>query len=211
MKEKPQLDEKLTEKLRELMPTVILASTSPNRRQLLEECGITVIQKPQDIDEMCGLSEPKACVEKLSADKMQSYIKNEGMNSPHPVISVDTLVYNDGKLIGKPQTAAEARMMLRSFSGRCQQVWSGLTVMIGGRQITDASCSLVFFRELDGELIQDYLETGEWEGAAGGYRVQKTGYTLIDHITGSWSNVIGLPAELLVRVAEALRSAPVQA
>lgn len=211
MTEKPQIDVRIATRLKELMPTIILASGSPNRRQLLEECGVTVIQKPQDINEMCGLSEPKACVEKLSSDKLQSYISTEGMQSPHPVVAVDTLVYNDGRLIGKPQDIHEARAMLHSFSGRCQQVWSGLSVLIDGVQVTNASCSLVFFNKLDNEAVSEYLATGEWQGAAGGYRIQKTGYTLIDHITGSWSNVVGLPIEVLVRVAEALRNAHGQA
>lgn len=211
MRIKQTVPEELQQKLCTLLPELVLASGSPNRRLLLEECGVKVIVKSQDIDEICGLVNPPDVVKVLSREKLESYLSSDDFIPALPAIGIDTLVELDGELLGKPASREDAERMLSSFSGRTQLVWSGLSLYIPGHDvITEAVSSEVGFRTLTAEEIEAYLDTDEYIGAAGGYRIQKTGYTLVERIEGSWSNVIGLPLEILVKDFEALRSAPGQ-
>ena len=204
----PTIDKDLIKELRSLAPSIVLASGSPNRKLLLEECHIHVIVKSQDINEICGLSEPKEVVSILSREKLDSYLSSDGFIKHLPAIGVDTLVEINGSLLGKPKSREEARKMLTSFSGKKQIVWSGLSIFVPNKDvITTSVSSVVIFKKLLPFEIEDYLDTEEYIGAAGGYRVQKTGYKLIDRIEGSPSNVVGLPLEELVKGLKALRSA----
>ena len=114
----PRVDEELKRRLREVCPTLVLASQSPNRRRILEDAGVNAITRPQDIWEICGLTEPEAVVMELSRQKFQSYLDSSLFDPSLPAIAVDTLVCLDGKLLGKPKDEAEAEKMLRSLSGR---------------------------------------------------------------------------------------------
>ena len=183
-------------------PTLVLASQSPNRRRLLEDCGVRVLARPQDINEICGLTEPAAVVQTLSRQKMGSYLKSPDFDPDLPAVAVDTLVCLDGKLLGKPFDDKDAAKMLRMLSGRTHEVLSGLCVYnpATGSVSEMFDTSLVRFHELSDDEIAWYISTGDPMGAAGAYKIQSNGYRLIESISGSFSNIIGLPLEKLVQL-----------
>lgn len=183
-------------------PTLVLASQSPNRRALLESCNVKVLVRPQDINEICGLTEPSAVVRTLSGQKMDSYLKSLLFDRTIPAIAVDTLVCLDGQLLGKPADKTDAHKMLSLLSGRTHEVLSGMSVYrpSSGDIIVVCDISLVRFKDLSESEIEWYIGTGDPIGAAGAYKIQSHGYRLIDSIDGSISNIIGLPLEKLVEI-----------
>lgn len=198
----PEVDGKLMEKLRDLCPVIVLASQSPNRRKVLEKAGVRVITMPQDIWEICGFTEPDMVVQTLSGQKMDSYLKSPEFDPSLPAVAVDTLVSLDGKLMGKPKDNDDARAMLRSFSGRWHDVFSGMSVYVPktGKVERISDVTHVHFKEMTDEDIDWYVSTGDCNGAAGAYKIQENGYRLIDAIDGSFSNIIGIPLESLVGI-----------
>lgn len=198
----PEIDSELGVKLREICPALVLASGSPNRRYVLENAGINVTVRPQDINEICGFSEPRLVVTTLSRQKMESYTASGLFDRNMPALAIDTLVSLDGKLIGKPKDNEDAASMLRSFSGRWHDVYSGMSVYrpADGKIIIVHERTQVKFRELSESDIDWYIGTGECRGAAGAYKIQKNGYRLIDEINGSLTNIIGMPLEKLIQV-----------
>lgn len=188
------------EQLKRVLPRVILASGSPNRLELLRSAGIEVIVCPQDIaeDEPCG--EPGPMVQSIASKKLEHYIKSDDFEPNLPALCLDTLVYFEGRFLGKPASSAQALEEIKSFSGKEQEVFSGYAIYHPLKGIIRGfDRSTVTFYKLSDKQASDYVATGQWKGAAGGYRIQKTGYTLIDYICGSWTNVIGLPVEAIVR------------
>lgn len=188
------------EQLKKVLPRLVLASGSPNRLELLQSGGIEVFVKPQDIaeDKPCG--EPGPMVMSIAAKKLEHYIKSDDFDPNLPALCLDTLVYFEGRFLGKPESATQALAEIKSFSGKEQEVYSGYAIyhpLEGIIRGFDRSC--VTFHQLSDAQASEYIATGEWRGAAGGYRIQKTGYTLIDFITGSWTNVIGLPVEAITK------------
>ena len=124
----PVVEISIQEKLRKTCPVIVLASQSPNRRKVLESAGIRVITRPQDIWEICGETEPEKVVTVLSSQKMESYLRSPEFDPSLPAVAVDTLVALDGKLMGKPKDDENAKAMIRSFSGRWHEVYSGMSV-----------------------------------------------------------------------------------
>ena len=198
----PVVSSELKASVKVTCPTLVLASQSPNRRRLLEDCGVRVLARPQDIDEMCGLTEPAAVVQTLSRQKMDSYLRSSDFAPSLPAVAVDTLVCLDGKLLGKPSDDDDAAKMLRILSGRTHEVLSGLCVYnpASGNVTEVFDTSLVRFHELSDDDIAWYISTGDPAGAAGAYKIQSSGYRLIESISGSFSNIIGLPLEKLVQL-----------
>jgi septum formation protein len=119
------------------------------------------------------------------------------------VLSVDTVVALDGRLLGKPGDAAEARSHLEHLSGREHEVWSGLALLGGDEQIGTARTA-VRFRQLDEQTVDWYLATEEWRDRAGAYAIQGKGAALVQSIDGDYWNVVGLPVALLLRIAPQL-------
>lgn len=198
---KPVIEPSLILKAQELFPKVILASQSENRRKLLEDMNISVIQKPQCINELCGLTEPVEVVTTLSKQKLDSYLNSKDFDESLPAICLDTLVLFDGELIGKPDSEEVARELLYKFSSKKQEVLTGLSAYIPNKGcVTTYDSSEVIFSPLSAGEINWYISTGEWQGAAGGYRIQKNGYKLVEKIEGSWTNVIGFPLEKFISI-----------
>ena len=202
MKTCPAISSDLKASVKAVCPTLVLASQSPNRRRLLEDCGVRVLARPQDINEMCGLTEPAAVVQTLSRQKMDSYLGSPDFDPDLPAVAVDTLVCLDGKLLGKPADEADAAKMIRLLSGHTHEVLSGLCVYNPAvKAVSEVfDTSLVRFHELSDNEIEWYVSTGDPMGAAGAYKIQSNGYRLIDNISGSFSNIIGLPLEKLVEL-----------
>lgn len=198
----PVVERILQENVRRTCPTIVLASQSPNRKALLEECNIKVITRPQDIDEICGFTEPKEVVKTLANQKLSSYLNSPDFDPSLPALGVDTLVCMDGVLLGKPHSEKEAHKMLSALSGRQHEVLSGLSVYDPRSNLVKTVCetSIVKFENLSEKDIALYIKTGDPFGAAGAYKIQSHGYKIIESIQGSFSNIIGLPLEALVEI-----------
>jgi septum formation protein len=120
------------------------------------------------------------------------------------VIACDTDVALDGRALGKPADAGEARAYLDRMSGRAHQVFSGLVVLQGGEERSGLESTEVVFKELGEAEKARYVNFGEWQGRSGGYAIQTLGSTLVERLEGSVSNVVGLPVGLLVELAPGL-------
>jgi septum formation protein len=120
------------------------------------------------------------------------------------VIACDTDVVLDGEVLGKPADAREAREYLDRMSGRAHTVMSGLVVREGGEERSGLERTTVVFKDLSDAEKQRYVDFGEWEGRSGGYAIQTLGSTLVEHLEGSVSNVVGLPVGLLAELAPEL-------
>jgi MAF protein len=182
----------------DVTPPILLASTSPQRRVILEQLGLPfdVIAPRYEERDDTGLS-PTELVQAHAAGKARSVAGEAG---ERPVLGVDTAVVVDGRVLGKPADEAEAAEMLEALSGRTHVVVSGLCLLAPGWEAVDHDGTRVSFRELTPRDIAAYVRSGEWHGRAGGYAIQGFGATLVDRIEGDYLNVVGLPAALLVRL-----------
>ncbi len=174
------------------LPRLILASQSIARKALLEELGIEVTTLPTHCDESFEPGHPDAVVGMLAKRKLQAY-RNSHPLYTLPVLCCDTLIYFEENFIGKPNDRATAKSQLLGFSGKAQQVHSGWALWYEGQMLSGADKALVWFKTLYESTVEAYLETQEWVGAAGSYRIQGEGRHLIDHIEGDKGTVIGLP------------------
>ena len=182
---------------------LILASGSPRRAELLEKMGLTFQVEPSNTDEILepGLT-PQQEVVHLSLGKAKAVAA--GHSEPAVVLSADTVVELDGKILGKPHSEAEAAEMLRALSGRSHRVLTGVTVMGPEGTMTHCEETEVYFRTLTEEEIQWYVGTGEPMDKAGAYGIQGYAAMFIEKIHGDYYNVMGLP---VCRVGLMLRQA----
>lgn len=180
---------------------IVLASGSPRRRELLSLLGLEFDVRPAGIDETELHGEaPVAYVRRLSAEKARAALVAPGT----VVIAADTTVDLDGRILGKPADDDEARVMLRLLSARTHQVHTGVTVVRDGHAATEAVTTLVTFSPISDSSIDWYISTGEPFDKAGGYGLQGAGGVFITSVSGSVSNVIGLPLDTLVELANRL-------
>jgi septum formation protein len=179
-------------------PRILLASTSPQRRAILEQLGIPfrVLAPRYAEHDPPGLT-PVEAVRAHARGKALSVAAEAGDG---PVLGVDTAVVLDGRVFGKPAGDGEAREMLAALAGRVHDVISGLCLAGPGLEVVEHDVTRVQFRPLTGSEIEAYVASGEWEGRAGGYAIQGRGAALVARIEGDYLNVVGLPAALLVRV-----------
>jgi septum formation protein len=179
-------------------PPILLASTSPQRRAILEQLGIPFdVAAPSYEEHDPPGAAPSDLVREHARGKARSVAPAAG---GRPVLGVDTAVVLGGRIYGKPAGAAEAADMLEHLGGRTHEVVSGLCLIASGWEVTDSETTRVTFRPLAEGDVSAYLETGEWEGRAGGYAIQGKGAALVERIDGDYLNVVGLPAALLVRI-----------
>jgi septum formation protein len=122
------------------------------------------------------------------------------------VLGVDTEVYLDRQIFGKPGNEEHARRHLRALSGRTHEVFSGIALISGDRERTAVARTKVTFRDLGGGLLDWYLATGEWRERAGAYAIQGRGAALVERIEGDYWNVVGLPVPLLLEMEPGLLS-----
>ncbi|MDD7201670.1 MAG: Maf family nucleotide pyrophosphatase [Sphaerochaetaceae bacterium] len=184
---------------REMMPEVILASQSVARKWLLEQEGIKVHVMPTGIDEHSDKRDPGEHVEDLAMQKMGRFLEEH----PHPalpVICCDTMIFFEGELIGKAHSVNEARAMLHRFSGRKQIIACGYAFYWNSRIYHGSDIANVRFKVLSDKEIDAYLSTGEWEGAAGAYRIQWKGKSLVESTEGSEATMLGLPQEKIFAI-----------
>ncbi len=184
------------------MKTIVLASASPRRKELLERMGIVFKVDPTGLVERVDETiEPHELARRLSLCKAQLAARR---NRDAIVIAADTIGVLNGRVIGKPTTEAEARDMLKSLSGKCHRVITGFTVIDtdAGKTLSRSVETDVYFRELADGDIDAYVRSGEPMGKAGAYAIQGLGSLLVERIEGDYFNVMGLP---LGNLAEALR------
>ena len=169
--------------------TLLLASTSPQRRAILEQLGLPFDVVAPDYEETGDDPLEHAAGKARSID-----------GGDRPVLGVDTIVRCGDRVLGKPAHAGEAEEMLEVLSGREHEVVSGLCLRTPAWEELHHETTRVVFRPLTPRDIALYIETGEWEGRAGGYAIQGRGATLVERIDGDYLNVVGLPGALLVRL-----------
>jgi septum formation protein len=211
---------------------IILASASPRRRELLERLGVTLEIAPVDLDETPGPGEKAPdYVRRLAAAKCDAAVAlRPASPTPVTVLGADTIVNVDGDILGKPRDAGDARSMLQRLAGRRHEVTTAYRIWrgpVGGgapapalgpsptpvaaRVIDRAVTTLVSFRLVHPAELDAYVDSGEWQGKAGGYAVQGIAAVFVTELRGSHTNVIGLPlAEVIADLvaAEALPRYP---
>ena len=193
----------------ELQYPLILASGSPQRKLLLEEAGyrFTVIVPP--------LEEPDDILAKLLPSQQAealSFFKARCVADMHPnclVLGADTIVALGGEVMGKPADADDARRMLRALSGKRQAVITGVTLLgPGGERLIASDVTNVTMRPISPTEIEDYIASGEWMGKAGAYAIQETADRFVQKLEGSFSNVVGLPMEMIEKMLGELMARP---
>jgi septum formation protein len=171
-------------------PPLILASTSPQRRAILEQLGLPFeVVAPR--------------YEERGDDPLEHAVgkaRSVECAPEQPVLGVDTVVVCDGLVLGKPGSPGEAERMLELLGGRPHEVVSGLCLRTLGWEEARTETTRVEFRPLTPRDLAAYVASGEWEGRAGGYAIQERGAALVRRIEGDFLNVVGLPAGLLVRL-----------
>ncbi len=173
-----------------MTPRVVLASGSPQRREILRKLGVEFEVVVPGVEELAGGAPELEVVE-------NARLKARAVDRDGLVIACDTDVVLDDKALGKPETELEAREYLDRMSGRAHVVMSGLVVLVDGEERSGLERSTVVFRRLSDAEKERYVRFGEWRGRSGGYAIQTLGSTLVERIEGSVSNVVGLPVGLL--------------
>ncbi len=174
--------------------SLVLASTSPQRRAILEQLRISfVLAAPSYVEHDPPSADPVTLVRDHAEGKARSVHVDAAIT-----LGVDTTVHLDGRLYGKPTDRDGARAMLRELAGRTHLVLSGLCLLGPGFAVVEHDVTHVTFRELSEPEIDAYLESGEWNGRAGGYAIQGLGARLVARIDGDYLNVVGLPGSLLI-------------
>ena len=182
---------------------LVLASASPRRKALLRQVGLPFTAIPSRIDEKTVSGNPAEIARVLAYEKAFS-VAHSGVAAW--ILGADTVVVVDHFLLGKPKDKADAHRMLTSLSGRAHRVITGISLLNpAGKQVcSQAVSTLVRMKHLEPMEIDAYLTSGESFGKAGGYAIQGIGAFMVTSITGSYSNVVGLP---LCVVIEALLAA----
>ncbi len=173
--------------------TLILASASPRRLELLKSIGIAPDKVvPAEIDETPLKHElPEAYVLRLAAEKAQAVA---GKHPEAVILAADTVVACGRRLLMKAEDEAQARKFLTLLSGRRHRVYTGIAVIAPHKPLRVRAClTQVKFKRLEEREIAQYLASREWEGKAGGYAIQGLASAFIPSISGSYSNVVGLP------------------
>jgi len=175
---------------------LILASSSPRRRAILEQLGVDFAVEAPAVEELTE-GEPHALVVENALLKLRAVAGER-------VLAVDSMVVWDGRARGKPADAAEAERWLRELSGRWHEVMGGIALREGAVERTGLAVTRVRFRKLSQADIDRYLASGEWRDRAGGYAIQQLGAMLVEEIEGDYFNVVGLPVAALLRLMPSL-------
>ena len=188
----------------ERQPAVVLASASPRRSELLHQIGVAHRVVPADIDESRAAGEAvEDCVQRLARSKALQ-VQQRLAPGALPVLGADTLVVVDDVTLGKPRDRDDAIRMLQRLSGRSHQVLSAVALAAHNGLRHQLSRSVVRLRSLSAQECAAYWDSGEPQGKAGAYAIQGLGAIFIEHLSGSYSGVMGLP---LYETAQLLRGA----
>lgn len=177
------------------MQHLILASTSPRRHELLKTLGIPFTAVDSEYEETFDNRTPRIQTIYLAQQKVDSVLQHSPQHAHNLILGADTCIDLDGRILGKPNSRSEARSFLRHMSGRTHRVITALSLWNGSTRkfLNEAETTLIHVARLSAAEIEWYLDTGEWEGAAGGYRIQGRGSLFVEQIEGCFFNVMGLP------------------
>ena len=179
---------------------LVLASASPRRRRLLETLGLDFEVRPVDLDESPLDGEaPEEMVLRLARAKAEAAVGGDGSEL---VLAADTIVVLDGRILGKPADAADARRLLTDLQGREHAVLTGVALADSatGERRAALDRTAVRIAPLDAERIAWYVATGEPMDKAGAYAIQGIGAALVESIDGNYTNVVGLPLPTVRRL-----------
>lgn len=179
---------------------LVLASSSPRRRELLQNAGIPFTVRVAPVDEQLRQGEDAITyVRRLASAKAST-----AAAAPDDlVLAADTVVCLDGAILGKPSTIGEAKMMLRVLSGKTHDVHTGICLRFGMRTLVDVATTRVTFLPLSAEDIEEYVRSGEPMDKAGAYGIQGLASRYVKSVEGCYFNVVGLPVSLVCqRMAE---------
>lgn len=192
----------------------ILASKSPRRKDMISWLGIPYSIRTTEIDEVSLAEDPASKAKDIARKKglaLCEILMNESTTPSFLVLAADTIVSKGTKYFGKPKDESEARETLTFLSGQIHQVYTGVYLGLyqkGDKGLKEATfhCKTdVEFYETTKDLIELYLESGEYKDKAGSYGIQGKALTFIKGIEGSYSNVVGLPlAEVILKIKELL-------
>ncbi len=180
----------------------ILASKSPRRKLLLEQAGFSFLVIPSGVDE----SEiATADLDSIEHTKTMALAKAMDVARKYPtrfVFGADTVVDFEGEIIGKPKGPADAERITRMLFSRPHKVITAVALLNIDRaiEITEAVVTIVYPRKLTEAQIAKHIKGGLWQGKAGAYGIQETGDEFVERIEGSFTNVIGLPMELMEKL-----------
>ncbi|MBO5941596.1 MAG: septum formation protein Maf [Kiritimatiellae bacterium] len=180
--------------------TTILASKSPRRAKILSDIGWTFKVEPTESEEVSIPYAPKRTVLANAALKLNACRKN---NPDAEIIAADTIVWFNGRIYGKPKDIDEARAFLRQLSGKTHSVFTGVAYCAsgGGSLETCVTESLVKFKDLSDEIIERYVASVNPVDRAGAYDIDECGDLIVESYTGSYENIMGLPTEPLILMA----------
>lgn len=176
--------------------SLTLASRSPRRSQILHRLGIPHETIPADIDED-GITGDPAQIARTLAEEKAAAVRPRA--ATRLLLAADTVVALGNLALGKPRDRSEAKRMLEMLTGRAHEVHTGICVtdLENGTSRSEISTTVVHFSNLTSGEIEWYLDSGEWQTVAGGYRIQGLGGCFIPRIEGSYTGVMGLPIETL--------------
>jgi septum formation protein len=181
---------------------LVLASRSPRRAELLRAAGIEFIVRAADVDESIdGDETPREYVRRL-AEKKALAVEH---GSDEVVLAADTTVALGNEIFGKPEDDADARRMLERLAGCRHDVYTGVCLRSGQDLNIEVACTGVWFDTLSPAEIDTYVRSGEPLDKAGGYAIQGLASKFIPRIDGSYSNVVGLPVDLVYRMLRDIR------
>lgn len=177
---------------------IVLASASPRRQELLKTAGVQFIVKPANIPEVRLQDEnARTFAERMAREKAHTvWAQDKNRN----VLGADTIVIVDDQVLGKPADNEDAARMLRMLSGRKHEVITGVCLIGPGFEDVRSEITEVYFSEMTDKEIHDYIASGEPIDKAGAYAIQGGGSRWILKIEGDYSNVVGLPVDLVLRM-----------
>ena len=193
------------------MEKIILASGSPRRRELLEQIGIPFEVKVSEADEAISQADPGRLVEELSYRKAKAVADKEAQGT---VLGADTIVWQDGEVLGKPADRADAHRMIQELQGREHSVFTGVTIIRKGvpgksdQKISFHRETKVFVHQMEEEEIEAYLNTGEAFDKAGAYGIQGAFAAYVDRVEGDYQTVVGLPVSAVYQALRNLEKTP---
>lgn len=183
---------------------IILASNSPRRKQLLEECGynFTIIKSSYN-ENLCSKMSPKNLAKELAYNKAYSVYKSQ-KNNDVLVIGADTIVVYKGKIIGKPKNENDAFNTLKMLSNKKHYVYTGYAIITKNKVINKYCKSKVFFNSLTDSKIKNYIDSGLPLDKAGSYGIQD-GFNVVKKFKGSYNNIVGLPIEKINKILKKMK------
>ncbi len=175
---------------------LILASQSPRRSEILRAAGIPFTAKPANVDESILPGELSGEYVKRVAERKAAAVE-AGLGDV--ALGADTIVVTGREILGKPKDRADAMRMLGSLAGRVHEVITGICIRRDGELIGDLAVTRVWLIPLTSREVEQYVATGEPMDKAGGYAIQGLASKFVERIEGSYTNVVGLPIELVYK------------